>query len=86
MPRVIRFSGRTVGFGAALGAWEERPLEITFRWMLVYSDNSELNNLPSREVRFAPLLPRSIVPSKGMNHQRRPLIPFSHLWAPILVR
>ena len=35
MPRVIRFSGRTVGFGAVFEAWEKRPLGIPFGWTLV---------------------------------------------------
>lgn len=86
MPRVIRFSGRAVGFGAAFGAWEERPLGIPFGQRSVWIDNNKIDNLPFRKVSFAPPLLQSITPSEGMNHQKRPLIPSWHLWAPILVR
>lgn len=86
MPRVIRLSGRTVGLGAAFGAWGERPLGIPFGWALVWTDHNKIDNLPSQKERFSPLLLQLIAPLEGMNRQRRPLIPSWHLWAPILVR
>ncbi len=86
MPRVIRFSGRTEGFGAAFEAWEERPLVIPFGWTLVRTNNNKIDNLPSRKVSFGPPLLQSTAPSEGMNHQKHPLNPSWHLWAPILVR